>query len=743
MSATIKAARACASTLLFHSLRLHAFRGAVPHVLVVVDRVPCVQQKAVVEGYVQVLRTYQQQGAAYLRTRHDDVMDCTKTQTDDCAPAEHRSHEGELFIALRPNEKTPCGSAGFTTSAHPPLLDAPFGADTDADAAQAAPTPLSYSVMPFQSEDFLDVIKRLQCFFRHCGDGQRSAQTTSSTDDCAPPAATVEQPPWCEEKFAAEYEALCPLLGPLLSSSGEPLESDGAAAAHDAVSVHHERCSALYNGPLRELLGCILVQQNAFQNEMKRYRLRLSLFDLGIRVAEHCHLLIMSTEADRLAKEGRYREALEEDQVYSYARSCAFRPEQAQTLAKAISDAIDLHSWKRIAADAAEGAAASTDTTQPPPPPASFAEALHNEELRAIFNPGALHWGAPTTTTTTTTAAAEVTTDVEAALRQLIDGPGIPLSIVSRDPAKVLTFSGGMEDCLSNTGYYVAAYAPERNDVWRHRERFHLAMTEEAEAEVEAEEGCALDLAKAEPLSGAGASTAASSTVGVHGRMKKKEYLALLKAKGQKPNKRQHDSDEDEDGALGRSNAPAGSCISNSIGGTFPIGEAISESFDLSQLNGTCDVFAYPDVFKQVTMSRPAPFTMTIAKGVVTQISDGAPAEFLDLLSLVRQVEGDCYVRELGIGLNPYVGLAHVVSDVTTFERQWGIHLSLGQRHPLFVKQRVRCNADGSVATGVHVVGPVLKRKAGKYHIDVFIDAAQLKMNDVFSIDFTKGIAIP
>jgi hypothetical protein len=142
-------------------------------------------------------------------------------------------------------------------------------------------------------------------------------------------------------------------------------------------------------------------------------------------------------------------------------------------------------------------------------------------------------------------------------------------------------------------------------------------------------------------------------------------------------------------------------------------------------------------------MSRPTPFTITIEKGVVTQVSDGTPAEFLDLLSLVRQVEGDCYVRELGIGLNPYVGLTHVVSDVTTFERQWGIHLSLGQRHPLFVKQRARCNTDGSVATGVHVAGPVLKRKAGKYHIDVFIDAAQLRMADVFSIDFTKGIAIP
>ncbi|KPI84290.1 hypothetical protein ABL78_6657 [Leptomonas seymouri] len=739
MSATIKAARACASTLLFHSLRLHAFRGAVPHVLVVVDRVPCAQQKAVVEGYVQVLRAYQQQGAAYLSSGQDDVMDCSKTQTGDCATAEHKSCEGNLFIALKPNEETPCGSAGFSTAALPPHAALVAGIDSDAGGVESVATPLSYSVMPFHSEDFLDVIKRLQRFFRHCSDGQRSAQATSSTYDASQHGVATALPQWSAEKFAEEYEALCPLLGPLFSSSGEPLESEGATRVQDPEAFHRDRCRALYNGPLRELLGCILIQQNAFQNEMKRYRLRLSLFDLGIRVAEHCHLLIMSTEADHLAKEGRYREALEDDQLYSYARSCAFRPEQAQTLARAISDAIDLNSWRRAETDAAGDAAASSSEKAHPPPSVSFVEALNNAKLRTIFNPGALHWGAQTPTAAAASDAAS--TDVEAALRLPIHGPGVPLSIVSRDPSKVLTFSGGMEDCLTNTGYYVAAYAPERNDVMRHRERFRIAVADEAESEMEKKP--AVGLVKEEKLPEADFNATASSTAGTHGRMKKKDYLAMLKAKGQRPNKRQHDSDEDEDGALGRNNSSAGSCISNSIGGTFPIGEVISESFDLSQLNGTCDVFAYPDVLKQVTMSRPAPFTMTIEHGVVTQISDGAPAEFLDLLSLVRQVEGDCYVRELGIGLNPYVGLSHVVSDVTTFERQWGIHLSLGQRHPLFVKQRVRCNADGSVAMGVHVEGPVLKRKAGKYHIDVFIDAAQLKMHDVFSIDFTKGIAIP
>lgn len=56
----------------------------------------------------------------------------------------------------------------------------------------------------------------------------------------------------------------------------------------------------------------------------------------------------------------------------------------------------------------------------------------------------------------------------------------------------------------------------------------------------------------------------------------------------------------------------AGSCINSSIGGTFPIGEVITEAFDLSQLNGVCDVFAFPDPDKNVAMCKPAPFEMVI-----------------------------------------------------------------------------------------------------------------------------------
>lgn len=689
MSATIRAARACASTLLFHSLRLQAFRGAVPHVLVVVDRVPCALQKVVAEGYLQVLRAYQRDGAAYLAHDSDSVASAAAAPPE-AVETPHPSHDGTLFVSLAPGTETPCGSAGFTAAAAPP--HAPPSAPGE------DPAPLSYSLMPFRCESFLDDVKRLQRFFRHCGDGRHtpSSLEVNESDTVAPPAPS--RAVWTADTFEAEYDALCPLLGPLLSSQGESVEE-----AADAP-----RWRALFTGPPRELLGCVLIQEHAFQNELRRYRLRLGLFDLGMRVAEHCHLRIMSHNADRLAEAGRLRAVLDDDEVFSYARSCAFRPAEVLCLAKAIADSIDLHSWHR--AGAAQAAA-----------PASVAAALHNPVLQAVFNDGALQGGA--------TAAAGVA-DLGAALRLPIEGPGVPLSVVCRDASKVLTYAGGMEDCLTNTGYYAAAYAPERNDVALHRERFQVVYSEEGVAG-EGSEG-----------EGEGEGDGAAGAAAVHGRLKKRDFLALRKSKKQqKPGKAQPGSDEDEDGAVSRS-APAGSCMSNSIGGTFPIGEVISESFDLSQLSGSCDVFAYPGAFKQVTLSKPAPFTMTVDRGVVTQLGDGAPAEFVDLISLVRQVEGQCHVRELGIGLNPYVGPAHVVSDVTSFERQWGIHLSLGQRHPLFVKQRERRNADGTVAAAVRVEGPVLKRKAGKYHIDVFVDAAQLRMGDVFAIDFTKGIAV-
>lgn len=620
MSLSLDAARKCASTLLFQSLRVDAFTGAVPHVMIVVDRQPCVLQKVLVEGYRQVLQ-----------------------ELNGAAP---KAVSGPLFIPLSPSDTpTPCGAAGL------------FG---------AAAARVSYSVIPFECETFLADMRRLRSFFRLCGTGAGSS----------PSAA-----------FDEEFDSVRRYLLPF------PQDGDGGVAAD-------RMASALREGPLREMLGFILVQRNAFQNEMGRYRLRLTLFDLGMRVAEHCHLECMSARADALAAGGDEGAALADDEVYSYARSCAFPPAVAECLGRAIADSIDQFAWQR---ETGEPSAA---------PPPSFGAALSSPAVWQLFAAGALVWRGGD-------AAAARPADPEALRRAPITAAGAPLRILCEEEGQCLSFSGGMEDCLLNTGFYAASERAERNDVHQHRALFPCA---------------------AEPGPGRGP-TPEPEGAGegrTMGRMKKKEYLAHLRETGQRPNKKKPrlESDEDEAGTQ----RACGAAINTSIGGTFPVGEVISESFDLSQLSGTCSVFAYPDLHKLVAMAKPRPFTMTIEAGVVTGVGADAPEEFADLLSLVRQAEGACYVRELGIGLNPYVGLAHVVSDVTAFERQWGVHLSLGQRHPLFVKQGAKCNADGTVVAGVSVVGPVLKRKAGKFHIDVFVHATKLAIGD-FELDFTKGVA--
>lgn len=630
MSATIAEARACARTLLFDSLRIHAFKGAIPHVMLVVDGIPCVQQKVLVEGYRQELEAFNGRGMNHNL---------------------QRTSAGDFFIPLTKGAATPCGSSGI--------------ADPN--------TRISYSVLPFRPQSFAEDMVHLQAFFRQCGSPTL-------------PDGVIER---SFERFKQSFAEVTPYLQPL-----SPVDGTTAPVAEE-----------LWSGPSRELLGFILIQRNAFQNDLKQYRLRLQLFDMGTRVAEHCHLECMSVAADALAAAGKFEAALQDDQVLSYARSCSFSPHVAECIARGLADSIDLFSWERKDLPSAPSAV---------PPPPSLMACLHSDALSSLFRRGAFQWeGQP---------ASMTDSEYKAAMAAPILGAGQPLRIVSTDPDHTLTFSGGMEDCLMNTGYYRAAADPMRNDAAAHRQRFPC-QDSASRGKPAAEELAAADAAEA-----------------VHGRMKKKEYLAMLKQRGQKPNKRFHDSDDDEV-AANSGRHPAGSSISSSIGGTFPIGEVISESFDLSQLNGSCQVFAYPDSFKQVAMATPASFVLTIEKGIVTHVSDNAPANFVDLLSLVRQTEGNCYVRELGIGLNPFTGPAHVLSDVTSFERQWGVHLSLGQRHPLFVKQKSKHNADGSVAETVAIEGPVLKRKAGKFHIDVFVDAAQLQMG-ALTIDFARGVAV-
>ncbi|ESL06568.1 hypothetical protein TRSC58_05756 [Trypanosoma rangeli SC58] len=658
MSAAVLAARACARTILWESLRLAAFRGAVPHVLFVVDRSPCALQKVLLEGYLQEL---------------DLVNGVSSGQGG-----------GPLRVDLDPSALTPCYSAGL---------------DRD--------WKVTYGVLPFCAASFLEEVRALQAFLRQCG------SSVAAGDGIAGGR-------WSQEQMKSAFESLAPLLSPYGAADVLTGKDTG-----DSEEWRNTLLCVLPAGPSRELLGCILIQRNAFQNELEKYRLRLDLFNMGLRVAEHNHLECMSRTADALAsgKDGGSRErCLEEDEIIYYMQSCSLQPHVAESMGRAIADSIDAWSWKRETVAADGGGGVPVDVV----PPASFYESLSNAGLLSVYNAGVLQWEGSSSAANTRSASAGAAADGFAAALK-ISGPGAPLRIICHDGG-VLSFEGGLEDCLLNTGYYAAAHTEERNCVRRHRQRFPGCGAGEAAKEGgEGEEHMALPSGDGEAEK--------------RGRLKKKEYLAMLKLTGKRPAAGHASSPSDgNDDGVRRGGHDCGACVGSSIGGTFPVGEVISESFDLSKLNGTCSVFAYPSLFKEVTMSEPQPVTMHIEKGIVTDIGPNAPAELVELIGLVRQAEGACYVRELGIGLSPHVGRNRVVSDVTAFERQFGVHISLGQRHPLFVKQPGKRNADGSMA--VRVEGPVLKRKAGKYHIDVFLDAARLEMG-AFSVDFTKGVCAP
>jgi aminopeptidase len=140
-------------------------------------------------------------------------------------------------------------------------------------------------------------------------------------------------------------------------------------------------------------------------------------------------------------------------------------------------------------------------------------------------------------------------------------------------------------------------------------------------------------------------------------------------------------------------------------GGTFPIGEVFTEAKDLRTVNGQVLIFAFAGDDHQVR--RFAPFRADIREGILT--ATDAPPEFQHILDRIKEDE-EVLVRELGFGINPALDKHHLVNDITAFERQMGVHLSLGAKHGLYPK-------------------PGLKRKEGRYHVDVFVDVERVRID--------------
>lgn len=157
------------------------------------------------------------------------------------------------------------------------------------------------------------------------------------------------------------------------------------------------------------------------------------------------------------------------------------------------------------------------------------------------------------------------------------------------------------------------------------------------------------------------------------------------------------------------------------IGGQFPIGEVFTEAQDLEAVHGRVNLFAFGDATFAVT--KPAkPITLVIEKGRVMDTVN-APPEFCAILETIRADEGEVWVRELGFGMNKAFSQDRIVSDVGTYERMCGIHLSLGAKHGVYKK-------------------PNFKRTDTWHHVDVFVmtesvllDEEIIYQNNAWSFD--------
>lgn len=120
------------------------------------------------------------------------------------------------------------------------------------------------------------------------------------------------------------------------------------------------------------------------------------------------------------------------------------------------------------------------------------------------------------------------------------------------------------------------------------------------------------------------------------------------------------------------------------VGGQFPIGEVFTEAKDLESVNGRVRIFVFGDT--SFSVNKPEiPITLVVTKGRVTDVINSTP-EFDAVLANIRADEGEVWLRELGFGMNRAFSQDKIVSDIGTYERMCGIHLSLGAKHGVYKK---------------------------------------------------------
>lgn len=144
------------------------------------------------------------------------------------------------------------------------------------------------------------------------------------------------------------------------------------------------------------------------------------------------------------------------------------------------------------------------------------------------------------------------------------------------------------------------------------------------------------------------------------------------------------------------------------VGGQFPIGEVFTESADLQAVHGRVRISHFGDT--TFSVNRPAqPITLVVERGRVTQALDSTPT-FDGVLADIQAAEGEVWLRELGFGLNRAMTPERTVTDIGTYERMCGVHLSLGAKHATYNK-------------------PQIRKKAARFHVDVFAAIERVRLD--------------
>lgn len=144
------------------------------------------------------------------------------------------------------------------------------------------------------------------------------------------------------------------------------------------------------------------------------------------------------------------------------------------------------------------------------------------------------------------------------------------------------------------------------------------------------------------------------------------------------------------------------------IGGTFPIGEVFTEANDFTQMNGSCYIYAFADSNFHVQMFEP--FRIDIHEGQITSWSENTPASFVEIINMVKMYERPL-IREIGFGLNKAITRERYIEDITAFERIYGLHFSLGEKHSVYKKTGITTNKT-------------------KFHIDIFPVVSRMHYDD-------------